>query len=462
MSKILIAEADRSVRELLLELFQEHGEQVVGAANGPEALQQVEQQGFDLIISALRLPGDEGVDILHTTSHARVLTPVLILAAPTEIAAAVEALELGAVDYVLKRVPMNLDEIRIRAGNVVEHYRLAQTAMHVRQIQPYICDCDQILNHSTQLRRILARLRTEASPNTAILIRGEPGSGKVLLAAAIHATGQRSRRPFVHVNCAGLPEAPLERELFGDVSDTSPPELREGTGCLERANLGTLLLDLIGSMSLGTQAKILRLLRRGEFEQLGSSRTIAVDVRVVATTCRGLQQAVREGRFLSDLYARVSEVSIDIPPLRETPEDILPLANFFIQKYDRHFGRSVERFDADAQEALLSYGWPGNIRELENTVERCVLLAQGAVVGASSLGLEERSAGLPGGEERVVRIPPRGIALEEIERQALMQALERTGWVQKAAAAMLDISPRVMHYKLKTHGITHPKWGRRR
>lgn len=462
MSKILIAAADRSLRQLFIDLFQEQGEQVIEVSNGPEALQHVEGEGFDLIISELRLPGHAGVDILQATRNAGVFTPILILAAQTEVAAAVEALELGAADYVLKRAPMNLDEIRIRAGNALEHYRMARTTQYLQQIQPYICDCEQILSHSSQLRRVLARLRTEASPNSALLIRGEAGSGKVLLASAIHAAGQRSRRPFVHVNCAGLPEALLERELFGDVSEPSPPELREGPGCLERANLGTLVLDLIGSMSLGTQTKILRLLRRGEFEQLGSARTITVDVRVVATTNRALQQAVREGRFLSDLYSRVNEISVDVPPLRETPEDILPLANFFLQKYDRHFGRSVDRFDSDAQAALLSYAWPGNMRELENTVERCMLLARGEVVDASSLGLEERSQRLPGGEERAVRIPPRGIALQEIERQALLQALEKTDWVQKGAAAMLDISPRVMHYKCKMHGITHPKWGRRR
>lgn len=462
MSKILIAEDDPCLRKLLADFFQDKGDEVIEATDGAEAVHKLEEHIFDLILAELRLPGKSGIDVLRAAKSSHEPTPVLMLTGPTEAAAALEALKLGACDYLLTQTPLNLDEIRLRADKALECHRLVTAMDYLKQTQPYLGDGERIIGHSAQLRKALASVKKETSTTSTILIKGEPGTGKALLAAAIHANSPRRERTFVTVTCAALPEHLLESDLFGHEKGAFSGAGRQRIGGFAQANLGTLLLREIGALGPGTQQKVLRVLRHREFELLGGSKTMSVDVRVIAATNRDLKQAIREGRFRSDLYARLNVISVEIPSLQERPEDIIPLAHFFLQKYGRLFGRRVKGFDAAAQKALLSYPWPGNMRELENTVERCVLLAKGELIGLSGLGTIVRQAASGESEDRVVKLPPRGISLKEIERQAIVQALQRTNWVQKEAAALLDITPRVMNYKLKTHGISHPKWPKRR
>ncbi|MBI3326933.1 MAG: sigma-54-dependent Fis family transcriptional regulator [Nitrospinae bacterium] len=461
MSNILIAEDDPFLRELVADLFREHGEEVVEAADGDEALQKLEAHIFDLIICELRIPGKSGIDVLHAAKRIDELTPVIILSSHADVAAALEALQLGAYDYLLKREPFSLAELRMRAERALTCSHLVRAIDHLKDTQPYICDCEHVVGYSARLQKTLASLRKEVSTTSTILITGEPGTGKTLLAAAIHATSPRRTHTFVEVNCAALPEQRLTSELFGYAQSALPGADRQRIGCFERAQLGTLFLHGIGGMALNTQTKVLRVLQERKLERGGSSRSVMVDVRVIAAANRGLKQAMREGRFRADLYARLNVISVEMPPLRERPEDILPLAHFFLQKYNRLFGRGVKRFDAPVQKAFLTYPWPGNIRELANTVERGVLLAMGEVIGLSSLGMDNRHFAA-GEEDTVVKLPSRGVSLKEVERQALLQALQTAKWVQKDAAAILDISPRVMNYKLKTHSITHAKWLKRR
>jgi transcriptional regulator with GAF, ATPase, and Fis domain len=300
-----------------------------------------------------------------------------------------------------------------------------------------------------------------AKSNTTVLIRGETGTGKELIAGAIHHNSLRAGRNFVKVNCAALQENLLESELFGHEKGAFTGADKQRVGRFEQADGGTLFLDEVGDMSANTQAKILRVLQEHEFERLGGTRTLRVDVRVIAATNRNLPQMVANGLFREDLYYRLNVVSIDMPPLRERKDDIQQLAMFFLRRFSGELKKRLDGLSPDAHKLLMRYNWPGNIRELENAIERAVLLTEGPLLTSIDLRLGELSTTQSSGESSpVVKIPPTGIALEEIERQALIEALKMSNWVQKDAAELLAISPRVMNYKIKTLGIDFPR-GRR-
>ena len=306
---------------------------------------------------------------------------------------------------------------------------------------------------------MLAVVRKVAKSNSTVLIRGETGTGKELIAGAIHNNSLRSARNFVKVNCAALQENLLESELFGHEKGAFTGADRQRIGRFEQADGGTLFLDEIGDMSSSTQAKILRVLQEHEFERLGGTRTIRVDVRLIAATNRDLSAMVQAGGFREDLYYRLNVVSVETPPLRERKDDILPLAMHFCRRFSSELKKRLDGLDTDAQKLLVRYNWPGNIRELENAIERAALLAEAAMITASDLRLGDFSPAMPGSKDSqtVVKIPPTGIALEDIERQAITEALKMANWVQKDAAELLHISPRVMNYKIKTLNIEMPR-----
>jgi DNA-binding NtrC family response regulator len=312
------------------------------------------------------------------------------------------------------------------------------------------------------LQHTLSRLQQEMASSDHVMITGEPGTGKGLLAAAIHVHSPRREQTLVTVNCAALPERDLESQLFGHEKGAFPGAQSRSMGGLEHAHQGTLVLHQVGDLSPRIQLKILRVLQERTFERLGSSRTIHVDLRVVASTSYNLSEAIRAKRFRAELYRQLNRINVEMPALRHCPEDILPLAQMFLQRYSRLFGRRVKRFEEAAQRALLDYSWPGNLRELESTIAHGVPQEAGETMCLSSLGIGERRFSAGESEERIVRLPSTGVSLKAIEREALIQALQRMNWVQKDAAAHLDITPRVMHYKLRTHGITPPRRSPRR
>ena len=300
-----------------------------------------------------------------------------------------------------------------------------------------------------------------AKSNTTVLVRGETGTGKELIAGAVHHSSPRAARSFVKVNCAALQENLLESELFGHEKGAFTGADKQRIGRFEQADGGTLFLDEIGDMSPNTQAKILRVLQEHEFERLGGTRTLKVDVRLIAATNRDLPTMVDAGAFREDLFYRLNVVTIEMPPLRERKDDIAALANFFIRRFAGELKKKMDGLSPDALKLLMRYHWPGNIRELENAIERAMLLADGTQIAATDLRLGETSTlGAPRDSQSVVKIPPTGIPLEEVERLALIEALKMSNWVQKDAAELLAISPRVMNYKIKTLGIDFPR-GRR-
>jgi transcriptional regulator with GAF, ATPase, and Fis domain len=368
-------------------------------------------------------------------------------------------MKIGAFDYVQK--PFEIEEMEVKIEKALEVKRLKNQLEYLRDTQNDIYDFDRIVGSSPALQKVLDIVKKVAKSNTTVLIRGETGTGKELIAGATHHNSLRASRNFVKVNCAALQENLLESELFGHEKGAFTGADKQRIGRFEQADGGTLFLDEIGDMSASTQAKILRVLQEHEFERLGGTRTLRVDVRLIAATNRDLNAMVQAAQFREDLYYRLNVVSIEMPPLRERKEDIVPLANAFIRKFAGELKKKIDGIEPEAQKMLMRYNWPGNIRELENTIERAMLLAEGRAIASGDLRLGEVATPGSGREQApVVKIPPTGIPLEDIERHALIEALKMSNWVQKDAAELLSISPRVMNYKIKTLGIEFPR-GRR-
>jgi Nif-specific regulatory protein len=296
-----------------------------------------------------------------------------------------------------------------------------------------------------------------ARSNSTVMIKGETGTGKELVAGATHHNSLRATKAFVKVNCAALQENLLESELFGHEKGAFTSADKQRIGRFEQADGGTLFLDEVGDMSPSTQAKILRVLQEHEFERLGGTRTLRVDVRIITATNRNLAQMVREGRFREDLYYRLNVVSVEMPPLRDRKDDIPALAEFFVKRFSGELKKRVDTIQPDALKVLMRHNWPGNIRELENVIERAVLLTDGGAITLADLQIGEQQTTHGGEPAAVVRIPPTGIPLEEIERQAVVEALKMSNWIQKDAADLLGISPRVMNYKIKILNIEIPR-----
>jgi DNA-binding NtrC family response regulator len=460
MGRILIADDHDAIRRGLVRGLTEAGHEVDEASNGNAAIERLHDGYYDVVLSDLKMGGSDGMDVLRTTRALHPTTAVILMTAFGTVNTAVEAMKIGAFDYVQK--PFEIEEMEVKIDKALEVRRLKTEIEYLRDAQQDRYDFDRIVGSSPALQRVLDIVKKVAKSNTTVLIRGETGTGKELIAGAIHHNSLRTSRNFVKVNCAALQENLLESELFGHEKGAFTGADKQRIGRFEQSDGGTLFLDEIGDMSASTQAKILRVLQEHEFERLGGTRTLRVDVRLIAATNRDLPAMVQAGHFREDLYYRLNVVSIEMPPLRERKDDIVPLANTFIRKFAAELKKKIDGLETDAQKLLMRYNWPGNIRELENTIERAMLLAEGRAIVGGDLRLGETpTAGGSGRDQAsIVKIPPTGIPLEDVERFALVEALKMSNWVQKDAAELLSISPRVMNYKIKTLGIEFPR-GRR-
>ncbi|MES1254791.1 MAG: sigma-54 dependent transcriptional regulator [Acidobacteriota bacterium] len=459
MGRILIADDHDALRRGLARGLTEAKHDVEEASNGNAAIERLHDSYFDVVLTDLKMNGSDGMDVLRTTRALHPTTSVILMTAFGSVTTAVEAMKIGAFDYVQK--PFEIEEMEVKIEKALELKRVKNDLEYLRDTQQDIYHFDRIVGSSAALQHVLGIVKKVAKSNTTVLIRGETGTGKELIAGAIHHNSLRMSRNFVKVNCAALQENLLESELFGHEKGAFTGADKQRIGRFEQADGGTLFLDEIGDMSPSTQAKILRVLQEHEFERLGGTRTLRVDVRLITATNRDLAGMVQTGQFREDLYYRLNVVSIEMPPLRERKDDIVPLANAFIRRFSGELKKRIDGVDPDAQRLLLRYNWPGNIRELENSIERAMLLAEGRSIVGGDLRLGD--AAMPGtnrDQTSVVKIPPAGIPLEDIERHALVEALKMSNWVQKDAAELLSISPRVMNYKIKTLGIEFPR-GRR-
>jgi transcriptional regulator with PAS, ATPase and Fis domain len=320
----------------------------------------------------------------------------------------------------------------------------------LRHTQPHIYQFDDIVGVSQPMKKVFSLLNRVSPTDATVLILGETGTGKELIAGAIHFNSPRLKNSFIRVNCAALPENLLESELFGHEKGAFTGAHRQRVGRFEQADAGTIFLDEIGDMGASTQAKILRVLQEHQFERLGGTQTINVDVRVIAATNKDLSILMNEGRFREDLFYRLNVVSIELAPLRDRVEDVEPLVNFFLKKYANQINTQITGVAPAAMKMLRDYHWPGNIRQLQNVIERAVIMCEGNKIQPEQIALFDKKAPQ---KKDVLDIPDGGVKLEEVERQLIAQALERTGWVQKNAAKLLGISPRVINYKIKKHKI---------
>ena len=446
MGRILVADDHDSLRRGLARALSETGHEVEEAANGTAAIERLNAAHFDVVLTDLKIGGSDGLDVLRSAKSIHPSTMVIIMATFGSVNTAVEAMRSGASDFVQK--PFAIEEMELKIAKALEHRRLQHEVDYLRHTQPDIYDFNRIVGASGALESVLNLVRKVAKSTSTVLIKGETGTGKELIAGAIHHNSSRANRNFVRVNCAALQENLLESELFGHEKGSFTGADRQRIGRFEQANGGTLFLDEIGDMSPNTQAKILRVLQEQEFERVGGTRTIRVDVRVITATNRHLADMVEQGLFREDLYYRLNVIAIEIPPLRERKDDIPVLARSFIRRFTGDLKKRIEGLDPQAEKTLVRYNWPGNIRELENTIERAVLLAEGPTITTDDLRIGELSTTTTAAREAVstVRIPPTGIPLVDVERQAVQEALRMSNWIQKDAAELLSISPRVMNY----------------
>ena len=459
MGRILIADDHDALRRGLVRALTDAGHDVEEAANGNAALERLHESYYDVVLSDLKMGGSSGIDVLKTARALHPTSAIILMTAFGSVSTAVEAMKSGAFDYVQK--PFEIEEMELKIGKALEMRRMQHEIDYLRHEQHDIYNFEHIIGSSGALKRVLGIVQKVARSNTTVLVRGETGTGKELIAGAIHHNSLRASRSFVKVNCAALQENLLESELFGHEKGAFTSADRQRIGRFEQADGGSLFLDEIGDMSPSTQAKILRVLQEHEFERLGGTRTLqrrrAPDRRHQPRSAA----MVAQGAFREDLYYRLNVVSIEMPPLRERKDDITPLAAFFIRRFSGELKKKIDGLDPDAQKLLMRYNWPGNIRELENAIERAMLLTEARSIGPDDLLLgEATSPNAPREGAAAVKIPPTGIPLEEIERSALIEALKMSNWVQKDAAELLSISPRVMNYKIKTLNIEFPR-GRR-
>jgi DNA-binding NtrC family response regulator len=458
MKKILVVEDELTLREGIVTAFRGRDWSVDEAADVPDAQGKLEAQAYDVVVTDVRMPGGTGIDVLRRAKMISEGTAVVMMTAYGTVESAVDAMKAGCCDYVLK--PFALEELELKVEKALEHRRL------LARLEAYDRDAilprfENIVGESAPMREIFRTIHKVARSNATVLILGETGVGKELVAEALHRNSSRAEHPFVKMNCAALHENLLESELFGHERGAFTGAERQRIGRFELANGGTLFLDEIGNMSLSTQVKVLRVLQEREFERLGGSRTIKVDVRLIAATNLQLEEAIARGDFREDLYYRLNVVTVKVPPLRERKEDILPLAKHFIDEAAREMKKDLRGIDPGAVRVLQRHTWPGNIRELKNAMERAVLLCEHPYIRQEDLHLVSDGAGSDELAGQInLRLPPNGILLDDLEKLAILEALRINNWVQKDAAKFLGISSRVMNYKVAKYEIKNPRWSK--
>src|SRR6187455_2692615 len=404
MGRILIADDHDSLRRGLGQALREAGHDVEEAPHGNNAIEKLHESVFDVIVSDLKMGGSTGLEVLKTAKTLHPTTAVILMTAFGSVSTAVEAMKAGAFDYVQK--PFEIEEMEVKIAKALDVRRMQNQIDYLRHAQGDIYDFDRIIGSSGALEKVLTVVRKVAKSNTTVLIRGETGTGKELIAGAIHHNSLRAARNFVKVNCAALQENLLESELFGHEKGAFTGADKQRVGRFEQADGGTLFLDEVGDMSASTQAKILRVLQEHEFERLGGTRTIRVDVRLIAATNRELTTMVEAGLFREDLYYRLNVVSIEMPALRERKDDVGQLAMFFIRKFSGELKKKIDGLEPDAQKLLMRYNWPGNIRELENAIERAMLLAERSHISVEDLRLGDTgTTGASREASSIVKIP---------------------------------------------------------
>ncbi|MBI3352121.1 MAG: sigma-54-dependent Fis family transcriptional regulator [Nitrospirae bacterium] len=454
MAKILIVDDEKSMREFLQIVLTKEGYHVVTASDGEEAIELIGKDIFDLVISDLKMPKASGLDVLKAVKEVSPDSIVLMITAFATTETAIEAMKQGAYNYLIK--PFKIEEVKLIIKNALEKQTLRKENNKLRQELKELVFPRNIIGKSEPLLKILELVSKISETSSNILITGESGTGKELIARAIHDQSPRRNKPFVTVNCSALPENLLESELFGHMKGAFTGAILNKQGLFEIADEGTLFLDEIGDTSLTIQVKLLRVLQEREFRRVGGLKDIKVDVRIVAATNKNLLQAVAENRFREDLYYRLDVIPVFLPPLRERTGDVPLLVDYFLKKFDKTLNKNISGIEPDALQLLMEQEWKGNVRELENIMERVISLSSNPKITKEDVLSCVRSLPLKD-SIKIREIPNGGFDLEEyineIEKDLLIKALEKTHWVKTEAAKLLHLNFRSFRYRLLKYQI---------
>ncbi|MDI7259706.1 MAG: sigma-54 dependent transcriptional regulator [Thermodesulfobacteriota bacterium] len=450
-AKVLIAEDEKAQRDLLEGFLKKEGYAVKAVANGREALEKLKADFFDIVLIDYKMPELDGLQTLRQIRARFPDLPVVMMTAYGTVETAVASMKEGALDYLTK--PIDLDELLLIFQKVLERSSLIKENRELKAKLQERYTFQNIVYGSPKMEEVMGLVARVAPSQATVLIRGETGTGKELIANAIHYASSRSEKPFIKVSCSAIPETLLESELFGHEKGAFTGAIQRRIGRFEEADDGTIFLDEIGDLSPSTQVKLLRILQEKEFQRLGSNLNLKIDVRVITATHRHLEEAMKKGFFREDLYYRLNVISIHLPPLRERKEDVPFLIDYFLKKFSEANQKKILDLSRESRTLLLRYPYPGNVRELENLIERAVVLSRGEIITTQDLPFhlqEEKSEELWERSEKRRNLPE---SLEEIERDMIIKALHQHQGVQTRAAESLGISERVLRYKIKKYGI---------
>jgi len=447
---VLVVDDEASVRQALTDVLETAGYAVATAANGTEGMEKMQTLHPDAVLMDIRMPGPDGIKVLEMMREKEDRPPIILITAYGNTETTIRAMKLGAFDYITK--PFKLDELLAIVQKAV-NTRALMSKISTEKNEPEHPEEEIMIGRSPAMQAVYKSIGRIVDSNVTVLIRGESGTGKELVARAIHLNSPRKDGPFIKINCASIPETLLESELLGYEKGAFTGAGTRKPGKFELADHGTIFLDEIGEMSPATQAKLLRVLQEKEFERVGGTETIRVDVRIVAATNKNLEQSIQEGTFREDLFFRLNVVEIWVPPLRERKEDIPDLADFFVKKSAREFHKEVSGFTPQAMKLLMQYNWPGNIRELRNVCERAVLMSTGPLITIDELPL-----GIQAQREEINLRAERGDMsfkeiIADVEKQVILNVLKEHNWNRSAAAQALKMSRSSLYAKMRELGI---------
>lgn len=450
MAVIIVTDDEKPQREIIKEILEDEGHEVHTAGSAEEALNLVETLIPDIIITDLKMGKMTGIDLLDSVKKYEPTPAVVIMTAYGTVNSAVEAMKKGAFDYLSK--PLEKDNILIIIKKAVERMNLLKENIKLKEALIDRFKMEGIIGKSKKMQYIVNIAKKAAPTNVTVLINGESGTGKELMAKAIHYNSLRSKGPFIAVNCAAIPDNLIESELFGYEPGAFTGAIHRKVGLFESSDKGTLFLDEIGDLPLLVQSKLLRVLQDKEIRRLGGKESIKVDNRIIAATNKDLSKEVSQGRFREDLYYRIRVVTIEIPPLRERLEDLPHLIDYFIEKYNREFGKQIKGLSNEAFKSMQNYQWPGNIRQLEFIIERAVLMSDSDYISYNDLKDEIRDR-INNFKEFDINLPTKGINFEKLEKELIRQALEKSNFVAARAAKLLGMTDKTFRYRIEKYDI---------